>query len=68
MMYKWRYDGPVMEFNTCVCNRWTGETVATSEARAKSNLVFQFKKQNNKCARTVVSMPGKLIRIMRKEG
>ena len=42
------YDGPVMEFDTCVANRWKASTYAVSEKKAKSNLAYQYKKKNNK--------------------
>ena len=32
------YDGPVMEFDNCVANRWTASTRAVSEKKARSNL------------------------------
>ena len=42
------YDGPVMEFDNCVANRWTASTRAVSEKKARSNLTYQFKKKNNR--------------------
>ena len=39
------YDGPVMEFDNCVANRWTASTRAVSEKKARSNLTYQFKKK-----------------------
>lgn len=44
-MPRWVYNGPVMEFDTCIANHWRGETFAPSEAKAKSNLTYQFKKK-----------------------
>lgn len=32
------YDGPVMEFDNCVANRWTASTRAVSEKKARSIL------------------------------
>ena len=32
-MPKYFYDGPVMEFNTCIANHWKGETFAPSESK-----------------------------------
>lgn len=62
-MHKYIYDGPVMEFNTCIADHWKGETVASSAAKAKSNLIFQFKKNNHRIAGTKISLPGKLIMV-----
>lgn len=56
---KYLYDGPVMVFGKFVGN-WRGETIATSEKKAKSNLAYQFKKQNNRAANTVIDFPNKL--------
>ena len=59
-MYKWVYDGPVMEFDTLVANRWHGETIAISESKARNNLAYQYKKKNNRIASVKVTLPGKL--------
>lgn len=58
MMNKYSYNGPVMEFDRCIANKWQGETMAVSEKKAKSNLVYQFKKKNNRTATTRISLPG----------
>jgi hypothetical protein len=47
-----------MEFDRCIANKWQGETMAISEKKAKSNLVYQFKKKNNRTAATRISLPG----------
>lgn len=54
------YDGPVMEFNVCIANHWKASTYAVSEEKARSNLVYQFKKQNNRNANTKITLPGKI--------
>ena len=59
-MPRWVYNGPVMEFDTCIANHWTGETFAPSEAKAKSNLTYQFKKKNNRIASSKITLPGDL--------
>ena len=41
------YEGPVLLFNKLIAEHWKGETVAPSESKAKSNLAYQFKRQNN---------------------
>ena len=50
-MQKYAYDGPVMEFNTCIVNRWRGETTAPSEARARSN---------SRLATAKITLPGQV--------
>lgn len=57
---KFMYDGPVVAFGTCIANRWKGETMAPNEKKARSNLAYQFKKQNNKVAGTKITLPGKI--------
>lgn len=60
-MNRYYYDGPVMVFDTCVTDHWKGETMATSEKKAKSNLAYQFKKSTNKMAAAKVTLPGKIM-------
>lgn len=59
-MNQYVYDGPVMEFETCVANRWKASTYAVSEKKARSNLAYQFKKRNNRLPSTKISLPGEL--------
>lgn len=62
-MPKWFYDGPVMEFNICIANHWKGETIAPTEAKARSNLAYQFKKNNHRIPRSKVTLPGDIKMI-----
>lgn len=55
------YDGPVMEFETCVANHWKGSTYAVSEKKARSNLAYQFKKKNNRISGAKITLPGKVV-------
>lgn len=57
------YTGPVTMFDRCVTNYWKGETYASSEKKAKSNLVYQYKKQNGLMPGAKVSLPGKLVKL-----
>ena len=59
-MHKYKYEGPVMVFGVCVMNNWKGETMAASEAKARSNLAYQFKKQNNRVAGSNITLPGEI--------
>lgn len=63
-MNQYTYDGPVMEFDICIANRWQGTTYAASEQKARNNLTYQFKKKNNRIAGTRITLPWKL-RVMR---
>lgn len=59
-MNQYTYDGPVMEFDICIANRWQGSTFAVSEKKARSNLAYQFKKNNNRIPGSRISLPGKV--------
>lgn len=61
--HKYTYDGPVLEFDTLIAEHWKGETMAPSEKKARSNLAYQFKKQNNRVARSKITLPGKVEEI-----
>ena len=58
--HKYVYDGPVMIFDRLVADHWKGETIAPSEKKARSNLTYQFKRQNNRIAGSRVSLPGQI--------
>ena len=60
-MQEYRYDGPVMRFEDCVQHRWKASTYATSEAKAKSNLAYRYKKENGLMPNTKITLPGKLV-------
>lgn len=62
-MKQYSYDGPVMEFERCIVNRWQASTYAVSESKARCNLAYQFKKQNGKACGTKISLPGKIMSI-----
>ena len=55
------YEGPVTAFGKPVANRWRGSTYATSDKKAKSNLAFKYKKQNNLMATSKIDLPGEII-------
>ena len=57
-MDEYIYDGPVLEFDRLVMNRWTASTRATSTAKARSNLSYQYKKKHNRIPGTRITLPG----------
>lgn len=61
--YKYEYDGPVYEFDTCTVGRWQASTIAVSEDKARSNIAFQYKRYFEKPIRTPIKLPGTLKRI-----
>lgn len=58
--HKYIYNGPVMEFDRLVAERWKGETMAISEKKARSNLIYQYKKSTSRIAGVKISLPGKI--------
>lgn len=61
-MEKYIYEGPVMSFNGNITNKWTGSTVAPSESKAKSNLIYQYKKAHGLLPSAKINLPGKLLK------
>lgn len=59
-MYTWSYKGPVLYFNRCIVNEWIGYTNAPSEAKAKSNLAFRFKRENGYSPSAKIVLPGEI--------
>lgn len=60
-MALYSYDGAVLEFDKIVDNHWKGQTYAVSEAKARSNLAFQFKKETGRVPRSKITLPGKIV-------
>ena len=58
---KYSYNGPVMRFDRCIDDQFKAETMAISEERARSNIIFQYKKANNLIPSTNISLPEKLV-------
>lgn len=63
-MNLYTYDGPVEAFGKCITHRWRASTYAVSESRARSNLMYQYKKQNNRMPNCKISLPGKIIMVV----
>lgn len=59
-MNSYVYEGPVMEFERCVQHCWKAETTAPSEAKARSNLTYRWKKENGRAAKSKITLPGKI--------
>lgn len=60
-MTLYSYDGPVLEFDKIVANHWHSETYAVSEAKARCNLAYQFKKEYGRVPRSKIALPGKIV-------
>lgn len=57
------YNGSVKVFDDIVSSNWKGKTIAPSEAKARSNLIFQWKREHGRVAATRVTLPGEINRI-----
>lgn len=65
-MNKYIYNGPVMEFEKCIANHWEASTYAISEKKARSNLIFRFKKETSRMPYTKITLPGKITMVEKK--
>lgn len=61
--HKYSYNGPVQEFDKVIANRWKGETMAISEKKARTNLIYQFKTQFGRTPNTKITLPGKITLV-----
>ena len=64
-MATYSYNGPVEMFGKCICDAYKAETTAPSLSKARSNLVYRFKKENGLEPRVAISLPGKIVEIKR---
>lgn len=60
LRHRYTYEGPVMEFDRLICSKWKGETVAESESKARSNLVYQFKKEAKRLPSARIKLHGQI--------
>ena len=54
------YKGAVMMFDRVINPYWEAETTATSAKKAKSNLIFRYKKMNRLEPTAKVILPGQV--------
>ena len=60
---KFTFKGSVSQFGKYICD-WSGETFARSAAEAKSNLIYQFKKQTGKAPSAGgIDLIGKIVEV-----
>jgi len=51
-----------MCFDKCIENCWKGSTYAVSQNKARSNLTYQYKRNNNLVSNAKITLPGKLVK------
>lgn len=59
-LYKYRYEGPVLEYDRLIMQKWIGETMAPSIFKARNNLTYQFKKMYNRPVTAKIMLTGKI--------
>lgn len=59
-MNRYVYEGAVMEFERCINSKWTAETSAPTEAKARSNLMYRYKKETGRTPQSKITLPGKI--------
>ncbi len=60
--FLYRYEGAVTQFGNIINPYWEGGTLAESEDKARSNLMFQYKKikKHNLALKAKIELPGNL--------
>lgn len=62
---RYTYKGPIVNgFGGIVADKWTGETVAVSEKKARSNLTYQAKRELGLEPYGRITLPGKVNEIL----
>lgn len=57
------YSGAVTSFGNIIVQYWYATTYAVSADKARSNLIYRFKKENNKLPTAKIELPGKISLI-----
>lgn len=62
-MNKYTYQGPVMQYDKCVADKWEASTYAATKQKARSNMAYQFKKKNNLVPNVKITLPGEVVMV-----
>lgn len=60
---KYRFRGAIILFDTLIANNWFGETVAISEKKAMSNLLYQAKNKMGYLPSAKLRLDGQLLEV-----
>lgn len=60
-MQRYIYEGPVMAFGECIRPKWKGETMAVSPEKARTNLMYQYKRQTRRSPDCYITLPGAVV-------
>lgn len=61
--HTYAYDGSVKSFDDIVSQHWKAKTVAVSEDKARSNLIFQYKKEHKLSPSAKITLTGKIYMV-----
>lgn len=64
MKKKFQFTGSVFAFDTLIARKWTGETIAISEKKAMSNLLYRVKDQMGYLPSAKLRLDGQLKEIL----
>ena len=59
-MQQYQYNGPVVQFGKCTANNWKATTMAASEAQARNNFAYRYKKENGLMPYAKITLPGQI--------
>lgn len=62
-MNEYQYIGPVKKFGKTINLHWVGQTMAVSAAKARSNLIFQYKKEHGLAVTAKIDLPGEIVQL-----
>ena len=60
-MAKYEFVGAVMYFDKCVAYIKSAETIAPSEAKARANIAYRWKKENGYGPTAKITLQGQMI-------
>lgn len=63
MKARYMYHGPAVGFGRLLMSAFDAETVASSDAEARKNFEYQFKKKANLSPTAKVTLPGKIVML-----
>ena len=66
-MNLYMYKGPVEQFDRVLEYNWEAYTYAVSEAKARSNIAYQYKKQTHRVPNSRIDLPGIITYISKIE-
>lgn len=63
MKARYMYHGPAIGLDQLLASTFDAETIASSEAEARKNFEYQFKKKANLSPTAKITLPGKIVMV-----